>query len=39
VGEAKYETAVSSMMQAPDQGRVADWILRFIEGDGAGSRP
>ena len=39
VGEAKYEAAVSSMMQAPDQGRVADWILRFIEGDGAGSRP
>jgi GMP synthase-like glutamine amidotransferase len=38
VGEVKYEAAVSSMTQSPDQARVADWILRFIEGDGADLR-
>jgi hypothetical protein len=26
------------MTQSPDQARVADWILRFIEGDGADLR-
>lgn len=38
VGEEKYEAAVSSMTQLPDQARVASWILRFIEGDGADLR-
>ena len=35
VGEAKYEAAVSSFLRPPDQARVADWILRFIEGEAA----
>ncbi len=35
VGEANYEAATASMLQSPDQARVADWILRFIEGDAA----
>jgi len=37
VGEAKYEVAISSMAQVPDQARVAEWILRFIEDNDAGT--
>ncbi len=37
VGEAKYEVAISSMAQVPDQALVAEWILRFIEDNDAGT--